>query len=564
MRSLYIMGFILALTLMLSACGQGDPAGDAAGTGAAEISAPGVLPIVPNMGDVTLRFLVVQHPAIIDWSTNAFVLWMEEQTNVKVEFETITYEGREERVGLILAAGADLPDAFVGGAAPNTAQVQRFGVGEGLLMPLNDLIDTYGHYVNQVWELFPDARSQLTYLDGNIYSMPNINECFHCSLSHKMWINQNWLDALGLSIPTTTDELYEVLLAFRDGDPNGDGSPTIPMASAAAGGWQSDGFRFIMNSFLYFEADILGNPHGTNLGFGLDGDTVISPWFQVDEMKEALHFINKLFREGLWDEASFTLTGEQLTTLVENPDGPLVGAFFSGWSGIHSRVSGDRYRAMRAVLPLRGPRGVQGTVHDMFDAVQEGFFLSATNPHPEITIRWADYLLSFDATIRSYLGVKNEGWREPLPGEVGINGLPALYYALVPWQEFEPQNEQLVQQIISFRPASFRLGEAMDVNIDLFSEPAIELLLQVVSEEYYPFGRTENKMPPVRFTREEADATMIMRTEITSTIREWITAFMRGERDIDNEYEDFVALLRSLGMDDLMAKYQSAYDAQFR
>lgn len=43
-------------------------------------------------------------------------------------------------------------------------------------------------------------------------------------------INKVWLDKLGLEVPTTLAELKEVLIAFRDGDPNGNGiQDEIPM-----------------------------------------------------------------------------------------------------------------------------------------------------------------------------------------------------------------------------------------------------------------------------------------------------------------------------------------------
>ena len=42
-----------------------------------------------------------------------------------------------------------------------------------------------------------------------------------------MYINQTWLDNLGLEVPTNMDELEEVLIAFKEGDPNGNGDTTF-------------------------------------------------------------------------------------------------------------------------------------------------------------------------------------------------------------------------------------------------------------------------------------------------------------------------------------------------
>ena len=60
--------------------------------------------------------------------------------------------------------------------------------------------------IKQVFAEYPPAQGLITATDGNIYSMPNINDCYHCRDPRKLWINKPWLDALGLAMPKTTDE----------------------------------------------------------------------------------------------------------------------------------------------------------------------------------------------------------------------------------------------------------------------------------------------------------------------------------------------------------------------
>ena len=59
-----------------------------------------------NFGDIKLRVAVTDLAAIEDWETNAFTLWMEEVTNVDLEFELIPYESRAEKLGLLLNSGS--------------------------------------------------------------------------------------------------------------------------------------------------------------------------------------------------------------------------------------------------------------------------------------------------------------------------------------------------------------------------------------------------------------------------------------------------------------------------
>ena len=97
----------------------------------------------------------------------------------------------------------------------------RYG-GQGLLQPLNDLID-HAPDILAAFEFKPYFRPEITTPDGNIYTLPHFEECYHCSVRQKLWINTTWLDTLGLQMPNTTDDLEAVLLAFKEQDPNGNG-----------------------------------------------------------------------------------------------------------------------------------------------------------------------------------------------------------------------------------------------------------------------------------------------------------------------------------------------------
>ena len=76
----------------------------------------------------------------------------------------------------------------------------------------------------------------ITAPDGHIYSFPWIEELgagkesIH-SVNDFPWINVEWLNKLGLKMPTTTEELKQVLIAFKTKDPNGNGkADEIPMS----------------------------------------------------------------------------------------------------------------------------------------------------------------------------------------------------------------------------------------------------------------------------------------------------------------------------------------------
>ena len=86
--------------------------------------------------------------------------------------------------------------------------------------------------------------------------MPEINECFHCFLSQKLWVYKPWLDTLGLEVPTTTEEFEAMLIAFKEQDPNGNGiADEVPFSGSVEGlgGWHNSVDQNLMNAFVFYD-----------------------------------------------------------------------------------------------------------------------------------------------------------------------------------------------------------------------------------------------------------------------------------------------------------------------
>jgi putative aldouronate transport system substrate-binding protein len=159
---------------------------------------------------VTLRILQVQNSAVENYETNVFTQWLEEQTNVHIEWQTAPEAEKDAALTLRLSSG-DYPDIIMD-FNPDPSVIELYG-GQGMFLPLNDLIEQHGPMTMAHWETTPAARVASTAPDGNIYSLPSINDCYHCTMSAKLWINNEWLETLGLEMPQTTEEYAEVLRA---------------------------------------------------------------------------------------------------------------------------------------------------------------------------------------------------------------------------------------------------------------------------------------------------------------------------------------------------------------
>src|SRR5690606_12840590 len=175
------------------------------------LSPPGEFPIVSE--PVTLRVLMLGHPIVEDFQTNLFTEWYTNRTGIQVEFTVAPPSEEREILNLTLASG-ELPDVIVGFTI-DPSMLAIYGA-QGTFLPLNDLIEEQGYYIKEVFEGSPQVKPLITSPDGNIYGLPQVNECFHCFYSQKMWINQTWLDNLNLELPQTTEEFFNVLMAFKE------------------------------------------------------------------------------------------------------------------------------------------------------------------------------------------------------------------------------------------------------------------------------------------------------------------------------------------------------------
>ena len=228
-----LLAAVMALT-SLAGCGSGSGSGESASSGqtagteagteagaeaASNFNAEGY-PIVND--EITLKVML----AIRDTDTMIApeempaVQRLDELTGIKTEWEVIKGSDWDTKLNLMFASG-EYPDVII---APN-GQVddEEYGVTQQLLIPMDDLIEQYmPNYTSRRDAEDDDPTVSLVASDGQTYSVgylvgQNINTNQH------YFINQTWLDALGLETPTDVESLTEVLRAFKTGDPNGNG-----------------------------------------------------------------------------------------------------------------------------------------------------------------------------------------------------------------------------------------------------------------------------------------------------------------------------------------------------
>lgn len=542
------------MALGLTACGDGSGGGSSESKVA--LTDPGTYPIVKDGEDLTLTCFTMTMPNVEDLATNDFTKYLEEKTGIKVEFETGTRDDWEDKLNMSLQSG-DYPDIILG-VAPNMA---KYGVKEGVFIQLDDYIneETMPNY----YKMFKDNLDLSRESDGKIYSLLATNDCYHCSYGRKMWINTKYLEEMNCEMPTTTQEFYDVCQKFLEMKPDG-----IAIGGTAPGaGWYSSFQEWMMGSFLMApqKSQTLNVNDMTALNVK---DNKIVCAATDDRYKEFLKYANSLYSLGAIYDGDFTQTQEQLKTIVNQDDAPVL-CFPEGTISdyIDSTSNADLYKQYATLAPLEGPDGTRLTTYFKYDAISSGnFCITDACENPEAALRWVDFFFSETGDLCSQYGAE-EGtdWVLNPEGKVGLNGEPALYEVLNAYTA-ETQNHDWQDIGIRVAPAAYRLGQAVDPTVDPYAPDGLEKLLYDASaNDYEPYKQTEENsdldvIPELKMTDEESTNVSTIAVEVEKIINESSVGFITGAKDIDKEWDGFQDSLEKAGLSTLLETYQAAYD----
>jgi ABC-type glycerol-3-phosphate transport system substrate-binding protein len=274
---------------------------------------------------------------------NVYEPMIEEALGINLEFRMVPNSEYAEVRNVTMASG-DLPDAIRVGP---TEQVYSQYIDAGLLLPLNDLIESHpavrDAYSPEVWEAN-------TYSDGNIYHIPRITGVLPVTIAYR----GDWADALGIEAPTTVEEFQAMLQAFQEQDPAGLGSAMIPFVPNRLSGNDA-------NLWL----DPVTSPFGVNFMAWVaspDDPNRIVLSHTLPGFKDAMNYVRELYAAGLLDQTWGVSEERGLFKFYAG----VVGATTDWPQFDHLRTEAilnafpDSNAEIRYIMGLTGPSGIQG------------------------------------------------------------------------------------------------------------------------------------------------------------------------------------------------------------
>ncbi|WP_310832227.1 extracellular solute-binding protein [Paenibacillus pedocola] len=496
----------------------------------------------------------------IDIPTNKFTQFAADKFNIKFDWEINPSDGAKEKRQISLASG-DYPDAYLITAYIDEfsqADVLKYGK-QGVLIPLNDLIDQYAPNIKKAMEESPEMKTLYTAPDGNIYGLGAYTECFHCSYPNKMWINTEWLKKLNMEMPKTTEEFKAMLTAFKTKDPNGNGkADEVPLS----GSTEDFGVRivpYLMNSFVYDD-----DRNYLNLQDGKVVSAAVTP-----EWKEGLTYIRSLYTEGLIDPGAFTQNAEAFKKIGENADAEILGA----GAGMHPAIfinidpGNTRSAHYNPLAPLTGPSGISYATHDA-GGVSPGAKFAITNKASKeaqiALIQLVDYMYTPEGQTNAASGMKGIDWEDPAPGDVALGEGVTPVVKTIPMKEGEaPRNAGWSGMGHFYMPKEYR--DTWVQGTDIYASDGYERRLYDASLLYQ--GHEPKELFPlwsIWIDPSEIDEASMLQTNLRNYIEQNELQFITGNKDLNKDWDAYVKGLQDLKLDRYLEILQKAYDSSVK
>jgi putative aldouronate transport system substrate-binding protein len=280
-----------------------------------------------------------------------------------------------EAMNLLLAQG-NLPD-IVGGNRIKDA-INRYGP-EGAFIPLNELIEEHAPHIKAFFDERPELFQAIASWDGNVYYIPYLPDG---KFGRAWFVREDWLETLGLEQPQNIDELYEVLKAFREQDPNGNGQKDeIPFF---ARDWEE-----VVRLVTFWDGRSSGSDTYHDY-MVVDGQ--IQHPYATEGYRDGMAHIADWYAEGLIDPEVFTRGSSARDYLLAQNLGGFTHDWFASTSGynaaLEEEVPGFNF------VPILPPASVSGKrieEHRRIPIKPDGWAISFTNEHPVETIKYFDF-----------------------------------------------------------------------------------------------------------------------------------------------------------------------------
>ena len=506
-------------------------------------------PICNEVIDVTMAGPLPS--GLEDWTKVVLIENFKNDLGINITCQFYNSEDWSTQLTLMIASD-ELTD-MVGGAGMNMLDANEWGA-EGYLVNFNEYRDMTPN-MNKYLEQYPAAEAYMTAPDGGIYTIPKIS-LDETDRFSRTFINKKWLANVGMEVPKTMDELYEVLKAFKEQDANGNGDPNDEIPYLYASGYEASE-RVLMSAYGIHTSEI-------NYILQADADGKVYLANTTDAYKEYMKWMARAFSEGLIEQEAFVVEG---TTINDRASKDLYGFYGCGSAPYVVAVTDISYDAENFV-------GVAALTSELNETPTAGLAslisetgvvaISTTSPYKEALVRMVDYMYTDEGELAGTFGKDGQtfDWQHNDILDVDVPKMRVF--------DDCASGEETRYKYATLN-GTLALIEWNNDRRALFTAPIEDVQSDEILNEYgwaalVALAVREDGIqqvdcfPKLSYTAEEANERATLRADLENYLKQAKAQFMTGEIDVEEGWDNFVNTVNGMGLERLIEIEQAAYD----
>lgn len=504
---------------------------------------------------ITLTVGIPQSANVTSYDDNALTKYLEEALNLELKFKYFSSTGTEyvQQLSLTATANQELPDVILGFWDMDHYTMNTFGE-DGYFIDLTQLMEDYApNYQAAVAKLSEADQKRITTKgvntrNGAQYGMPLMIDSFIDNLQGLLYINQTWLDKLGLQPPKNAEELYNVCKAFATQDPNGNGKQDeIPLLGKANNNY--DIISYLINPFVYYDF-----ANTWNVTDGKVWEPAVT-----EEYRQALIYMNKLCSENLLSDMCFTLTTvADYKALITPADNVAKVGIWTGHPSIYTNSNSeilDQYVALD-YMDASTDKGGYDVIRPK--ELKYGSFITSSCKYPERAMQLLDIFYLDETVTRARHGEKDVDWvYEEQTSAYGFKN----YTSIKNGQAFFSGNSTWCLNPLGILTNYNYIGNVLQKE----GVEAERMRLSTQSYELMQNAKVPTEtVSALIYDEEEYNIRSSYAAAYSSYIQEARSLFITGKYNpsSDKDWNDYLSTLKKLHAEELLDVAQSAYTRQ--
>ena len=410
-------------------------------------------------------------------------------------------------------------------------------LADGLGIELNDVIDKYMPNFKAFLAAHPEVDSEIKTDDGIYYYIPYINSNTG-AYSHGSYYRADLLAEMGEKEPTTMEGWYNLLKKVKDKYPD-----MIPYSTT----WEN-----IHRQGMFAMAYGVGGNSTSNDFDVVNGEVRYQR--SSDAWKAYMKEMNKWYKEGLIDVDVFAIASGDVNAKMISGKVFMMTSWLSAMQNnqIGGRKQNEKFQLKAVGTPaLKEGQAIEyGYATKLISGV--GTTISSACQNVEMAARFLDYLFSEEGHLAANYG-------EPGVGYDMVDGAPTFHDDVVVTPPEGYNQSQSAARYSAATTGAMAMVKHEDYYPQLMAEKCAREAIYIWQAAAVGGGHM-HELPLLTLDEDEAEIVAGSAADIKTLSTEWAAKFIKGEKDAEADWAEYIAALEDLKLADVTESLNSAFD----